>query len=301
MPNPGGLPPPIKAALWMVGTVLSFALMGVCGREMSAELNTFQILFWRSLVGGIAIVPLLFHQGWGHARTSRPGMQVARNLFNFAGQYGWFYAVGVISLAEVFALEFTAPLWTALLAFLFLKERLTWPRVAAIALGFAGILLITRPGVETIHPAAFAVLGAAIAYAASYTMVKSLTATDSPLTILVYMSLVHTPIALAFSIDGWVWPSADLWPWVILVGLTGLSAHYCMARAFQQADAMLVVPLDFLRLPLIAAVGFLVYDEALNPWVLGGAALVFTANFLNIRLALPGKSERSNPPPKRKV
>jgi len=288
----GRLPPPVQAALWMGGTVLSFALMGVCGRELSAELNTFQTLFWRSLSGGVAILPLLFYQGWGHVRTQRPAAQITRNLFNFLGQYGWFYAIGVISLAEVFALEFTTPIWTALLAFLFLKERLTVPRVAAIALGFAGILLITRPGVEAIHPAAFAVLGAAIAYAVSYTMVKSLTATESPLTILVYMTVVQLPISLAFSVDGWVWPSAAAWPWIVVVGLSGLTAHYCMARAFycmarafQLADAMLVVPLDFLRLPLIAAVGFVYYGEALNPWVLGGAALVFAANFLNIRYA----------------
>ena len=290
MANSGRLPPPIQAALWMVGTVLSFSLMGVCGRELSVELSTFQILFWRSLVGSVAILPLLFYQGWGHARTSHLGRQFARNLFNFAGQYGWFYAVGVISLAEVFALEFTTPLWTALLAFLFLKERLTRKRIAAIALGFTGILLITRPGLETAHPAAFAVLGAAIAYAVSYIITKQLTAIDSPLTILVYMGLVHTPIALAFSIDGWVWPSVNIWLWIILVGLAGLSAHYCMARALQQADAMLVVPLDFLRLPLIAGVGYLFYHEMLNLWVLGGAALVFIANFLNIRLALPSKS-----------
>jgi drug/metabolite transporter (DMT)-like permease len=116
-------------------------------------------------------------------------------------------------------------------------------------------------------------------------MVKSLTATDSPLTILVYMTLVHLPIALVFSLSDWVWPSGENWLWIAIVGLTGLSAHYCLARALQIADATLVVPLDFMRLPLIAAVGFLVYDEALNPWVLGGAAVVFAANFLNIRFA----------------
>lgn len=281
----GALPPPVKAALWMVGTVFSFALMGVCGRELSSELSTFQILFWRGLLGGIAILPLLYYQGWGHVRTKRASAHIWRNLFNFAGQYGWFYAIGMISLAEVFALEFTTPIWTALLAFLFLKERLTIPRLAAIALGFGGILLITRPGVEAINPAALAVLGAAIAYAASYTMVKSLTDTESPLTILVYMTVVQLPLSLAFSIDGWIWPSSTLWPWIVAVALSGLFAHYCIARAFQQGDAMLVVPLDFLRLPLIVAVGFFYYDEALNPWVLGGAALVFAANFLNIRYA----------------
>ena len=99
------------------------------------------------------------------------------------------------------------------------------------------------------------------------------------------MTLVHVPIAFAFSIDGWVWPSGESWIWIVIVGLSGLSAHYCMARAFQMAEATLVVPLDFMRLPLIAVVGFLVYDEALNPWVLGGAGLVFAANFLNIRFA----------------
>ena len=281
----GALPPPVKAALWMVGTVLSFALMGVCGRELSGELSTFQILFWRGLLGGIAILPLLFYQGWGHVQTKRPGAQIWRNLFNFAGQYGWFYAIGVISLAEVFALEFTTPIWTALLAFLFLKEKLTIPRLTAIALGFGGILLITRPGVGETNPAALAVLGAAIAYAASYTMVKSLTDTESPLTILVYMTVVQLPLSLAFSVDGWIWPSSTLWPWIVAVALSGLFAHYCMARAFQQGDAMLVVPLDFLRLPLIVAVGFFYYGEALNPWVLGGATLVFAANFLNIRYA----------------
>jgi drug/metabolite transporter (DMT)-like permease len=99
------------------------------------------------------------------------------------------------------------------------------------------------------------------------------------------MTVVQLPIALAFSVDGWIWPSLSAWPWIALVGLSGLAAHYCMARAFQLADAMLVVPLDFMRLPLIAAVGFMVYGEALNPWVLSGAAVVFAANFLNIRYA----------------
>ena len=176
--------------------------------------------------------------------------QIVRNLFNFAGQYGWFYAIGVISLAEVFALEFTTPIWTALLAFVFLKERLTPARIAAIALGCAGILIITRPAAEAIHPASLAVLGAAVAYAFSYIMVKSLTATDSPLTILVYMTLVHLPIALVFSLSDWVWPSGENRLWIAIVGLTGLSAHYCLARALHIADATLVVPLDFMRLPL---------------------------------------------------
>jgi drug/metabolite transporter (DMT)-like permease len=274
-----------KAALWMSGTLLSFALMGVAGRELSGEFTTFQILFWRSLVGGLIVVALLGHQGWHHARTRRPVAQIARNLFHFAAAYGWFYGLGFISLAEVFALEFTTPIWTAILAVLFLKERITPLRAGAIALGFVGILLITRPGVQAIQPASLAVLGAALGYAISNVLVKSLSDTDSPLTIIFYMTVIQLPLGLGFSVADWVWPSAAAWPWLVVVGVTGLSAHYCMVRAFRHADASLVVPLDFLRLPLIAVLGFLAYGEAFDPWILGGAALVFCGTFLNLRFA----------------
>lgn len=277
-----------RAAFWMSGTVLSFALMGVAGRELSGEFTTFQILFWRSLVGSFIVVALLAHQGWHHALTRRPVAQVARNAIHFAAAYGWFYGLGFISLAEVFALEFTTPIWTAVLAALFLKERITPLRAGAIALGFVGILAITRPGLQAIHPASLAVLGAALGYAASNVLVKSLSATDSPLTIIFYMTLLQLPLGFGLSVADWVWPSAAAWPWLVVVGVTGLVAHYCLVRAFRHADTSLVVPLDFLRLPLIAVLGFLVYGEAFDPWILGGAALVFCGTFLNLRFARRG-------------
>ncbi len=283
----GGSAPAIRAALWMVGTLVSFMAMALGGREASAELSTFQILFFRSVVGLVVISALLARAGWWQARTRRLGLQIVRNVAHFGGQYGWFYGIALIPLAEVFAIEFTVPIWTAILATLFLGERLSGGRVLAIVLGFAGILVILRPGLAIVSTASLAVLAGAVGYATSHTITKKLSATDTPLAILFYMTVVQLPLALVPALGDWAWPSMAVWPWIGAVGVTALSAHYCMTRAFMLAEATVVVPLDFLRLPLIAVVGFLAYGEALDFWVLGGAAVVFAGTYMNLRSARP--------------
>jgi len=256
--------------------------MAVSGRELSTELTTYQILFFRSLIGVLVIGILVTRSGWGQIRTHRPGAHLVRNLAHFGGQYGWFYGLAFISLAEVIAIEFTAPVWTALLAALLLGEKITLPRVVALLLGITGLLLILRPGMGVVHPAAFAVLAGAIGYALSYIQTKSLSATETPLCILFYMTLMQLPMGMVPTLLDWHTPSLDAVPWILIVGLTALSAHYCMARAFKLADATVVVPMDFMRLPLIALVGYLFYQEAIDWPVVLGAGLMLTGNFINI-------------------
>jgi drug/metabolite transporter (DMT)-like permease len=166
-----------------------------------------------------------------------------------------------------------------------LGERMNGLRAAAIALGFAGVLVILRPGFAAIHPAALAVVAGSFCYAISHIFTKQLSGTDSPLAILFYMTAIQLPLGLLPALPHWVWPSAARWPWVCLVGVTALSAHYCLTRAFRLADASLVVPLDFLRLPLIALVGLLFYGEPLKIWVVAGTALVLAASWLNLKSA----------------
>jgi len=282
----------IGAALWMVGVLVSFSAMAIAGRELSSELTTFQILFFRSVVGLVVVSALLTKTGWQQVRFQRFKLHLMRNVIHFAAQFGWFLGIAFIPLAEVFAIEFTTPIWTALLAMLFLGERATIWRGLSIAMGFVGILVILRPGAEMISVPALAVLGAAIGYASSYAFTKSLARTDSPLTIIFFMTVIQLPLAFFPALTDWTVPSAALWPWVFIVGVSALSAHYCIARALALADAMVVVPLDFLRLPLIAVVGVVVYAEALNPWVLIGGAIVFCGNLLNIWSS--ARSERIN-------
>jgi drug/metabolite transporter (DMT)-like permease len=276
-------PPAMRAALWMLGSVVSLSAMAVSGRELSAELSTFQILFFRSLLGLMVIAVLLQRAGWSQIRTSEFGAHLTRNIAHYSGQFGWFFGLGLIPLSEVFAIEFTTPIWTALLASVLLGERLSRARIAAVALGFAGILVILRPGIAVVSIGALAVLGAAFAYAYSHTMTKKLSGTESPLSILFYMTAIQLPLGLIAALYDWVWPSAWAWPWVVVVALTALSAHYCMTRAFRLADATVVVPLDFVRLPLIAVLGLVLYGEALDFYVVAGAVLVFAATWMNLK------------------
>jgi drug/metabolite transporter (DMT)-like permease len=273
----------------MLGAVVSLSTMAVSGRELSAELNTFQILFFRSLVGLAVICALLQRAGWAQIRTKVFGTHVWRNVSHYAGQFGWFFALGVIPLAEVFAIEFTTPIWTAMLAAILLGERMNRLRLLAVVTGFVGVLVILRPGISVVSVGALAVLGAAVAYAISYVLTKQLSATERPLSILFYMTAIQLPLGLVAALFDWRWPSAWAWPWVGVVAVTALLAHYCITRAFRLADATVVVPLDFLRLPLIAVIGWLAYGEPVNAWVLLGAGLVLVGVWLNVMSAQPAR------------
>ena len=277
--------PAIRAAFWMSGALVSFMAMAIAGRQLSAELTTFQVLFFRSLVGLAVVTALLQRAGWAHVKTHAIGTHLLRNIAHFGGQYGWFYGIALIPLTEVFAIEFTVPIWTALMATFLLHERMTGARALAVALGFVGVLVILRPGVTAISPAALAVLGSAFCYAISHVFTKRLSSTQTPLTILFYMTVIQLPLGLLPALTRWVWPSAASWPWILVVATTALSAHYCLTRAFQLADASVVIPLDFLRLPLIAVVGFFAYGEPLDIWVLFGALIVCAGTLLNLKSA----------------
>ncbi len=277
------LHPVLGAALWMTGTLAAFMAMAVAGRELSADFNTFQILFWRSLIGLIFISILLSRSGWAQVRTRHPGKQLVRNIIHFGGQYGWFFGVAHIAIAEVFTIEFTVPIWTLLLAAVFLGEKVTPVRLLAVILGFIGILVILRPGFAAVNIAQIAVLGAAFCFAASLVITKRLVATDTPLTIIFYMTVIQLPLGLVASIDGWVWPTLAHAPWIFIVGASALTAHFCIANAMKLADASIVVPMDFLRVPLAALIGYLLYAQVIDYWLAIGALIIFVGNLVNVR------------------
>tara|TARA_Y100000588_G_scaffold395150_1_gene520542 strand:+ start:1446 stop:2324 length:879 start_codon:yes stop_codon:yes gene_type:complete len=273
---------PILASIWMMGALLSISGMAIAGRELSGELNAFQISFSRSLFCLIALALILCFIGFNRIKTSRPKLHIFRNVIHFGGQTGWLYGVAFLPLAEVFAIEFTAPIWTTLLAIIVLKERLTGYRIASIILGFLGILLILRPGLLVIQPAALVVLFATLCFASTYVFTRHMSDTESPITIIFYMNLIQLPMGLIASIPGWAYPPLELWPWVVLLGITGLGSHFCFAHAFRHADASVVSPLDFMRLPLIALVGWAMYEENWDIFILVGGTIIFAGNLLNL-------------------
>ncbi|MCB9871644.1 MAG: DMT family transporter [Ectothiorhodospiraceae bacterium] len=267
----------------MSGALLSFLSMAIAGRELSAELNPFQIVLLRNSMSLTILVVILSRIGWHLVTTPRLSRHVLRNSVHFAAQCMWLYAVANMPIAEVFAVEFTTPIWVALLAAAFLGERLTRVRMAAIALGFTGVLIILRPGIEIIDIAAFAALGSAIGYATTYVITKDMVGRERPITILFWMNLVQLPLALVPSIPQWVTPSPAMWPWLGVMAVVGLSSHYCISRALSYGDASIVTPLDFLRLPLAAVLAWFLYAEALHPLVFVGAVVIFVGNWINVR------------------
>lgn len=277
-----------RGALWMGGAVLSFSVMAVAVRELLRTMGSFEILFLRSLVSLAVMLAVLPVFGWKALRTQRIGLHAARNVLHFGGQYAWVYAIGMLPLATVFAIEFTMPVWTAVLAMLILGERLNHGRAVMLALGAAGILIILRPGVAEVSPAALVMLAGSFAYALTMIATKRLSRGDSAFAILFYMAAIQVPLGFFPALPGWVTPALADAPWIVAVGASGLIAHFCMTRSFRIADAMVVAPIDFLRLPLIAVVGALFYGEPLELPVLLGAAVIFAGTYYSIRRESPG-------------
>ena len=277
------LPVALRGALWMGGAMLSFAVMAVAARELLRTMGSFETLFLRSLVSFVLVLAILPRFGLGVLRTRRFGLHMVRNVLHFGGQYAWVYAIATLPLATVFAIEFTMPVWTALLAMLILGERLNRGRIVMLALGLAGILVILKPGFAIVEPGALAMLAGSFAYASMNIATKRLAERDSAFAILFYMSAIQLPLGLVPALPQWVTPgTADL-PWIVAIGAAGLSSHYCLTRALRIADAMLVVPVDFLRLPLIAVVGMLFYGEPLELSIMLGAAVIFAGTYYSIR------------------
>jgi drug/metabolite transporter (DMT)-like permease len=253
-------------------------------------MGSFEILFFRTLVSLGIVLAALPRYGLGVLRTRRLGLHTLRNVLHFGGQYSWVYAIAMLPLATVFAIEFTMPVWTAVLATLILGERLNRGRVVMLILGLAGILVILRPGAGFIHPAALVMLLGSLAYASTMIATKRLSQSDSALAVLFYMSLIQTPLALLPALPHWVMPRLADAPWILAIGAGSFAAHYSMTRAFRLADATLVVPIDFLRLPLIAVVGALAYGEAIDPVIMLGAAVIFSGTYYSIRRESMGRA-----------
>ena len=273
----------IQGFLWMGGAVLSFLIMAIAVRELSDTMNTFEILTLRSIVGLAITFAFVMRFGWHEIRTERLKLHLVRNVFHFGGQFGWFLGISLLPLATVFTLEFTIPVWAAMLAVIVLRERLHHARIIAIICGFGGVLIIMKPGAEVVDLASLIVVGAAFGYAVSYITTKPLVVTDSPLAILFYMNLMQLPFGLVPAIFTWVQPTTNDVLWIVLVGVTALTAHYCVTRAFQVADTLTVIPLDYLRMPLVAVIGYVFYQESFELTLFAGAIVIIAGNYYNIR------------------
>jgi drug/metabolite transporter (DMT)-like permease len=272
----------------MAGWLALMLIVAVAGRETTRELNVFQIMEVRSILGFFMLYPLVrMNGGFAAMRTLRPLQHIGRNLIHYVAQLGWFFALTLIPLGQVVAIEFTMPIWTAILAASFLGERMTVGKIAAIVLGVVGVVIIVRPETGQINPGQLIALGAAVGFGISVAMMKSLTRTESALAIIFWMLVIQSAAGFLPALYVWKWPSAYAFGWIVAIAFCGTFSHYCMARAMLHADATVVLPMDFLRVPLTAAAGWLIYSERLDMFTVLGAALILAGNLLNLGAANP--------------
>jgi len=285
-----------RVVMWMTGALLSFSAGAVSVRELARSITVFDILSFRSATGLLFLVTLAvvrpeFRQGLAPRQMH---LHILRNSVHFVAQVCWAFAITLLPLAMVFAIEFTMPAWVAILAVLFLGERMTVGRASRVALCFLGVLVIMRPGLADFRPAALLVVVSAIAMAITMITTKKLTETQTTFAILFWMNLMQLPMNLVASDPSWISriDSSMLLP-LLGMAVTGLSTHWCLTNAFRYGDATIVVPLDFMRVPFIALIGWSLYGESLDAFVFAGAGLIITGVLWNVR----AESERPTPQP----
>lgn len=282
-------PPSLRAALWMLGSVAAFTAMAIGARQINGYHDSFEIMAARSVVGLVLVLIIGASLGrLGQISPARLRGHALRNMVHFTGQNLWFWALTMIPLAQLFAIEFTAPIWVILLAPFVLNESFTRSKTAAAGLGFLGILIVARPDFSNLNPGVLAAAGAAISFAATSILTKRLTKGETVIGILFWLSVFQLCFGIiAAGYDGIVhWPTLATLPWLVLIGASGILAHFSLTSALALAPASYVMPIDFLRLPVIAVIAALFYNEPLDPMVLLGGAVIFAGIGLNLRAEL---------------
>jgi len=273
------LPAPMRGGLLALASAAGFATMSILIRHVSHSLHAFEIVFLRSLLGLLFMMPWLMRVGTHVLATERLGLYLWRGVIGVGGMLTSFTAFTLIPITQATALGFTAPIFATLGAALILRETVRLRRWTAIIIGFLGAMIILQPGAEAVTLGAVLALAGALFQATSNLMVKSLSRTERPETIVVYMSLFITPLALVPAVFVWEWPDATTMLWMVALAACGTFAHICLTRAFAAADLTVVLPFDFGRLPIAAAIAFLIFAEVPTVWTWVGGAVIFASSF----------------------
>lgn len=284
-PGKPALPAALRGALWMTGAAACFATINGIVRFVADEIHPLELVFFRGAFGLLFLLPWLFHRGVGVLRTEQFGLYAVRGVLALATIAVWFTALTLLPLAEAVTLSFTVPLFGTLTAVLFLGERVSPHRWAATAIGLLGVLIVMRPGIETLRPAALLVLLSSALIALTVIIIKKLSEKDSASTIVAYQMLLLTPLSLIPALFVWETPASETWPWLVAIGGLGTLGHVALTRSLAAAEASTVVPFDYARLPFTALIGFLVFAETPDAWTWVGAAVIVTSSVYVARMA----------------
>jgi len=284
---------PVQGALLMVAAALFFSLMNYVIRAVAEELHPVEIAFFRNFYALLFMLPWLARHGVVGLRTRRFGTHMLRAAFGLGAMFCWFSSVALLPLAEAVSLNFTVPMFATIGAALVLGETVRVRRWSATIAGFLGVLIILRPGFAELTPVMALPVVAALFMAVSTLTVKSLSRTEDPGAIVLYMNLLLTPLSLVPALVVWRWPSLEALALMAAMGLMAAVAHLLMTRAYAKADASAVLPFDYARLPFVAAIGFVAFGEVPDLWTWVGAAVIAASAIYIARREAKVAAERS--------
>ena len=273
------LPPNIKGGLWMVLAGLFFTFLGVMIRMANNEVHILEIVFFRYLFSLLIMVPWVLRLGVGGLKAKNISLLFTRSISSYIAAILWFASMIYLPLAEATALGYTTPLFVTLGAVLFLNEIVGKQRWFALGIGFIGILVILRPGSATFAMPALLAIGGAIFIACSALLVKILNKTDTPDIIVLYMAIFSTPISLIAALFVWKTPSYEALAWLFGIGLFSTFGHLAYTRSFAAANASVVLPYDYMRLLMVAAVGYGFFKEIPDIWTWVGGCIIIISTF----------------------
>lgn len=281
------IPAIIRGAFWMVVSAALFSLMAGAVRHVSQSLHPYEIGFFRYLFGLVALIPWILYSGQATFRTRRLGLHLFRAVLALATVMFFFSAISWMPIAEATALSFTAPFFTTLGAALVLGEVVGLRRWAAVAIGFAGAMIILRPGIIAVSPPALLALASAATLAGGALAVKMLSRTETADTIVLYQTVLVLPPAMALAAAVWTTPDTETFMWLALIGALATLGQLAYVRAYAAADAAAVVPFDFSRLIFAALIGATLFDQQSDAWTWIGAAVIFGATLTVVRRKAP--------------
>ncbi|MFK7859935.1 MAG: DMT family transporter [Granulosicoccus sp.] len=268
-----------RAVIFMLGATVMLASMHGLVRQLSTDIHPFVIVFFRNVFGLVAILPLLLRAGFGSLITRNPRLHMIRAGVGIIAMLGWFYALSKVPIANATALSFSTVIFATVSAWLFLGEKLRWRRSAAIVLGLIGVYVVLRPSAEGFNIYALLVLFTSIAWGLSLTIVKQLSKTETPTSIVSWMGITLVVLSIWPALTVWQTPSIEQLFWLFLVGALATAGHLLMTTAIQMADTSLVMSVDFTRLVWTALIGAYFFNEILDAWTFVGAGIIFLAGW----------------------
>jgi len=263
---------------WMAASTVFFGLMAVSIRLASSELHPFEIAFFRNLFGALFALPLLLKHGPSLLRTDKLGLYITRCAIGIVSMLAGFWAIVNLPLAQAISLSYSTPLFVTIGAVLVLGEVVRARRWTAVAIGFAGVLVIVRPFGEAFTAGALVALLAAAMSGSVAISIKFLSRTEKPDAIVLMTTLLWVPMSLLPALWVWVTPTGWTWLWIVAAGALGTGGHMCWTRALKLGDASMLTPISFLQMPLVAVLAWWLFDEGVDAWTIAGAVIIFGAN-----------------------